>query len=88
MVASSTGASGRPIAPTPPPRLPVEELIRRADIEFEARARGYATPEQAEAASKSMHLVTIFPHQDPGTRVREEEFLRTLDGLVAELCGP
>jgi len=75
--------TGRPDYGTPPPRLPLPNLIRAADAEFEYRTRDLSrTPGQVKAASQRIRTVTLFPHQDPGTRVSEEEFVRTLSTVI------
>ncbi len=81
---------GRSSPPSPPPRQPLPDLIRAADAEFEFRARGSSlTPEQIRAASRRVRTVILFPHQDPGTRVSEEEFVRTLSTVIDSVSeGP
>ena len=63
---------GQPI-PTPPPTAPLEDLIRKSDIRRGwVKAGGQA---DGRPASRRIRWVMIWPHQDPGTRVGEEEFL-------------
>jgi hypothetical protein len=89
MGAWQVGSDGQPVAPGPPPRLSLDGLIRLSDLEWETRLRGYASdPEQVEKAGKLVRYVSIYPNQDPGVRVTEEEFLQALSGVVARVCGP
>jgi hypothetical protein len=83
----ATDENGRPDYGTPPPRRPLPDLIRAADAEFERQTRDLSlTPDQVQAASRRIRTVTLFPHQDPGTRVSEEEFLRTLSAVIESVA--
>ena len=78
---------GRPSPPTLPPRQPLPDLIRAADAEFEHRSGDLSlTPEQIQVASRRVRTVNLFPHQDPGMRVSEEDFLRTLSTVIQSIA--
>ncbi|PYQ09503.1 MAG: hypothetical protein DMH00_12945 [Acidobacteria bacterium] len=80
---------GQALAPSPPPRLPLDDLIRAFDFDYDARFRRYSeTMRGAKNAGKLLRFVNLFPNQDPGTRVTEEEFLRVLSGIVARASIP
>jgi hypothetical protein len=69
--------------PKPPPRLPLDDLIRMADDQLQEDLRGYYSPDQIRTMMRHVRPVHLFRHQDPGPRVSEEEFVRLLAAIVS-----
>jgi hypothetical protein len=85
---------GRLQPPTPPAPRPLPDLVAAADSAYYVRARAHlrmlTDRDEAAATERRIHdlrVIRLFPHQDPGPRVSEEEFLRTLAGIVARASG-
>lgn len=74
-------ADGTQHPPSPPPRVALEEALRASDLELEGRLRGLSDPE-ARKARERVRVLSLDPHQDPGTRVTEEEFLTALKTVI------
>jgi hypothetical protein len=72
--------------PNPPPRGSVPELLRTSDEELRSRLKDRGlSPDQVEEVVARVRTVYLFSHQDPGIRVSEAEFLRTLAALIARV---
>jgi len=78
---------GRAVPPPPPPNLPLSDLISQSDIKYGERRQYLSTPPWHMPEDELMRVVPLFPHQDPGTRVGEVEFLRTLSEVIARESG-
>jgi hypothetical protein len=73
-------------SPNPPPRRPLPELLRASDEELRSRLNGRGlSPDQVEEVAGKVRTVYLFSHQDPGIRVSEAEFLKTLAALIARV---
>jgi hypothetical protein len=71
---------------TQPPRVPLREVIQRMDAEYEASLPEYS-PEYAEKAKQHLRGVYLYPHQDPGDRVTEKQFLEVLGKVVRRVSS-
>ena len=71
---------------TQPPRLPLREVIKRMDAEYEASLPQYS-PEYAEKAKQHLRGLYLYPHQDPGDRVTEKQFLEVLGKVVRRVSS-
>jgi hypothetical protein len=70
----------------PPPRRPLPELLRASDEDLRSRLKGRGlSPDQVEEVAGKVRTVYLFSHQDPGIRVSEAEFLKTLAALIARV---
>lgn len=75
------GSKGRVIRKTQPPARTMEDEIRLSDSMVE---RAQREPLQGTATPQFARMIAIWPHQDPGTRVTEDELLRWLAAIVAK----
>jgi len=73
---------GRMVEPSRPPSRPLGDVIRDADTELESKIKNLPSP-KAEEIRNQMQLIHLYPHQDPGSRVTEGDFLDTLSRIVS-----
>jgi hypothetical protein len=69
------------LGPEPPPRLPLKELLRESDSRFEASLKQYSHKD-AERLRRQLRSIYLYPHQDPGDRVSEDQFLAVFRRFV------
>ena len=77
-------STGEPVR-VPPPSSPLEEIIRMREPEANRQLydiTGRETPHPAQ-----IRWIWIWPHQDPGTRVEEAEFLDWLRMVVRRVAS-
>ena len=79
-------AGRRRIPPVPPPREPIEEVLRSADSTVESRMAPSARRwiPGVGWSRELMRASYLWPHQDPGTRVTEDQLLGRLASIVAK----
>jgi len=76
------------IARQPPPRRPLPELLSLADSAFYARLRESVPDSARHVVAGRLRTIFLWPHQDPGDRVTEDDLMRVLSGFVSRTSGP
>jgi hypothetical protein len=72
------------IPASPPPWRPLQHVLRAPDSSYEFPDRREASETHKRRAEDGhVEWIWLFPHQDPGTRVTEGEFLDGLAIVVA-----
>ena len=67
----------------PPSRRSLSELIQATDADLRSKMESEGKPqEHIEQALARVRTISLFPHQDPGDRVSEEEFLNSLASVI------
>jgi len=73
------------IQPVRPPRRPLIEELQLADSADARQAAMYSTsPSGHDPYVRMVRLVGLWPHQDPGTRVGEDEFVAWLKDQLSK----
>ncbi|HYJ34492.1 MAG TPA: hypothetical protein VE326_14915 [Candidatus Binatia bacterium] len=73
-------------SPNPPPRRPLAETVRLADSADAAlRVTLRETVSESDLARDQMITVALYPHQDSGDRVTEEQFATVMKRILTRL---